>query len=620
MLSLPTLLLRAFTKAILGVALLLPLHGGAQGVLVQIEGAGGLDVTPSLAVLEDPAGTLTLPDVLAADQAGRMQPRPGAAQALSLGFTRSAFWLRLAVRNPTGMPVPQMLEVSNARISSVSLHVPDAAGRYTYAETGGDMPFASRPVVHRQLVFPLVVPPQSQQVVYLRVQSTIGLLVPVQLWPEPDFHTHTRNDYMLQSWYYGMAAAMLVFNLMLWLAMRDRIYLYYVAFVGASAATLASKSGLAAEYLWPDVLVWSNYSYYTCASLALAAFIAFSRRMLDTPKVLPRVDLALRGLLALHLLAPLVYGTAIAEVARLATAFFLVSALTMLVVGVWCAIKRTRSAYFYLSAFGLLMVGSLVTTFRTFGWLPTNLLTVDGMQLGSSLEMLLLAFALADRFNQMRRDKLLAQRELTATQNRLLQTLQASEQALAERVEERTRQLQEANERLEALSMVDGLTGIANRRHFDQVLHREWTRLERVGQPLALVMLDVDWFKPYNDHFGHQAGDECLRAVAQAIGSVSRASDLVARYGGEEFVLVAPATDAAQARLMAQRACDAVLALDLPHPTAPHGRVTLSCGVAVVLPGPNNSSQALLGDADEALYKAKAQGRNRVVVAEPLEG
>jgi len=167
---------------------------------------------------------------------------------------------------------------------------------------------------------------------------------------------------------------------------------------------------------------------------------------------------------------------------------------------------------------------------------------------------------------------------------------------------------------------VDGLTGIANRRHFDQVLHKEWTRLERAGQPLALVMLDVDWFKRYNDHFGHQAGDECLRAVAQAISGVSRASDLVARYGGEEFVIIAPGTDGPQALQMAQRACDAVRALGMPHPLAYESVVTVSCGVAVTVPGPDDSLENLLGQADDALYEAKAQGRNRVVLAEPLGG
>lgn len=609
---------RAAIKIIVNVVLLLPLWVAAQGVAVQAVGAGALDVSPALAVLEDAEGSLTLPDVLAADRAGRMVPRPGASQGLSLGFTRSAFWLRLEVRNPGAAVAHQLLEVSNARISHVSFFAPDDAGRYTETRTGGDMPFATRAVAHRQLVFPLQVAPQAAQVVYLRVQSTIGLIVPVQLWARPDLDEHTHTDYMLHAWYYGMATAMLVFNLMLWVALRDRIYGYYVVFVGSTVVMLASKAGLAAQYIWPEVLVWGNFSYYTAASLGATAFCLFTRHMLDTATVLPRVHRVLLALAVVHLMAPLAYWFAIAPVARYATLLFLVSALALAAVGVWCALLRMRSAYFYMGAFGMLMVGSLVTTARSFGWLPTNAFTVNGFQLGSNLEMLLLAFALADRFNQMRREKHIAQRALVSTQQQLVDTLRASEQELAERVEERTRQLQVANERLEALSMVDGLTGIANRRHFDQVLHKEWTRLERTGQPLALVMLDVDWFKRYNDHFGHQAGDECLRAVAQAISGVSRASDLVARYGGEEFVIIAPGTDGLQAQQMAQRACDAVRTLGLPHPLAYEAVVTVSCGVAVTVPGPDDNLENLLGQADDALYEAKAQGRNRVVLAEPL--
>ncbi|NBW48993.1 MAG: diguanylate cyclase [Betaproteobacteria bacterium] len=611
---------RAAIKIIVSVILLLPLWVAAQAVPVQAVGAGAMDVSPALAVLEDADGSLTLPEVLAADRAGRMVPRPGASQGLSLGFTRSAFWLRLEVRNPGSAVAHQLLEVSNARISHVSFFVPDDAGRYTETRTGGDLPFATRAVAHRHLVFPLQVAPQATQVVYLRVQSTIGLIVPVQLWARPDLDEHTHTDYMLHAWYYGMATAMLVFNLMLWVALRDRIYGYYVVFVGATALMLASKAGLASQYFWPGALVWSNFSYYTAASVGAAAFCLFTRRMLDTATVLPRVHRALQALAAVHLLAPLVYWFAITPVARFATLLFLLTVLAVTAVGAWCAFLRMRSAYYFLGAFGMLAVGSLVTTARSFGWLPTNAFTVNGFQLGSNLEMLLLAFALADRFNQMRREKHMAQRELVSTQQQLVETLRASELELAQRVEERTRQLQAANARLEALSMVDGLTGIANRRHFDQVLLKEWARLERAGQPLALVMLDVDWFKRYNDHFGHQAGDECLRGVAQAISGVSRASDLVARYGGEEFVIIAPGTDGSQALQMAQRACDAVRALGMPHPLAYESVVTVSCGVAVTVPGPEDSLESLLGQADDALYEAKAQGRNRVVLAEALGG
>lgn len=609
----------AAIKMIAIVVLFCPLWLAAQGVPVQRVGAGVLEVSAALAVLEDAGGRMTLPEAVAADRAGAFALRPGAADGLALGFTASAFWLRLEIRNPGPDTVRQLLELANPRISRVTLYQPDAAGAYTATHTGGDLPFASRPFANRQLVFPLTLGPQATQVLYLRVQSSIGLIVPARLWAEPDFWGNMVEDYTLQAWYFGMAAAMLLFNLMLWLALQDRVYAYYVAFGSGMAMTVATKTGLAGQYLWPEPLVWGNFSYFSAASLTLAAFCLFTRRMLNTVVVAPRIHRALLVLAVLHGVAPLVYYGALAKVASLAVVFFMFSGVFLGAVALHCAWQRQRMAYFYLGAFGILMLSGLVTTARSFGWLPTNVLTVNGFQWGSCLEMFMLAFALADRYTQVRREKNLAQQALGAAQMQLVDTLRASEQELSRRVEERTHALEAANARLEALSMVDGLTGIANRRHFDQVLHKEWARLERAGQPLALVMLDVDWFKRYNDHFGHQAGDECLRAVAQAISGVSRASDLVARYGGEEFVIIAPATDGPQAAHMAQRACEAVRALGLPHPLAYESVVTVSCGVAVTVPGPEDTLENLLGQADDALYEAKAQGRNRVVLAQPLD-
>ena len=608
---------RVAIKFIAYCLMLLPLWVSAAAVDVRAPGSGSVDPGPAVAVLEDVSGAFTLAEVLAADRAGGFEKGAEVAKGLSLGYSRSAFWLRLAVRNPELRPVEQLLEVSNARISSVSLYVPDASGNYKAMVTGGDAPFANRPYPHRHFVFPLSVSPQSEQVVYMRVQNSSSLIVPLRLWEPHDFDIASRPEYMVQGWYFGMASAMVLFNLLLWLAIRDRIYIYYVIFVLAMAVTVASKTGLGAQYLWPASLVWGNFSFFTAISFTLAAFYPFTRRMLDTPRTMPRVDSVMQLMTWVHVLAPVAYWFALPVVAPYGTAFFGFTILFYGGVAVWGSIRRMRAAYFQLGAFSLLLAGTLMAVLRAYGWVPTNIFTVDGLQLGSVFEMLVLALALADRFNEMRREKMSAQSELVAIQDQLVDTLQASEKELAYRVEKRTRQLQAANARLEALSMVDGLTGIANRRHFDQVLHKEWARLERVGQPLALVMLDVDWFKRYNDHFGHQAGDECLREVALAISGVSRASDLVARYGGEEFVIIAPGNDGPQALQMAQRACDAVRELAMLHPLSEEGFVTLSCGVAFTVPGPESSPENLLGNADNALYEAKAQGRNRVVLAQP---
>jgi diguanylate cyclase (GGDEF)-like protein len=175
-------------------------------------------------------------------------------------------------------------------------------------------------------------------------------------------------------------------------------------------------------------------------------------------------------------------------------------------------------------------------------------------------------------------------------------------------------QLNAANKELQRLSTTDGLTGIPNRRMFDELSVREWRRCERMKKPIALVMLDIDNFKLFNDEYGHSAGDECLRAVAgQVARAAPRAADLAARYGGEEFVLVLGETDSDGARWVAENVRQHVNELGIPHAT-PSRRVTISCGVASAMPRSGLSLDVLLRSADHALYQAKAAGRDMVVV------
>lgn len=188
--------------------------------------------------------------------------------------------------------------------------------------------------------------------------------------------------------------------------------------------------------------------------------------------------------------------------------------------------------------------------------------------------------------------------------------------SLERKVTERTRALEEANHRLEQLSITDPLTGLANRRRFADALETEWRRAQQTGRPIALAMIDIDQFKLYNDHFGHLGGDDCLRRVAAALnGGVRPGSDLAARYGGEEFAIVLPGTDVAGARAVAERLRAGVEAMRVAHPQAIHGVVTISIGVAAFVPTAESASADALALADAALYEAKHGGRNRVALA-----
>ncbi len=182
-----------------------------------------------------------------------------------------------------------------------------------------------------------------------------------------------------------------------------------------------------------------------------------------------------------------------------------------------------------------------------------------------------------------------------------------------QQLEETNRHLQQVNLELERLSVTDALTGIANRRCFDQQLEQEWRRARRDRRMLALVMVDVDLFKRFNDTYGHQQGDECLRRVAQAMaGELHRSGDMIARYGGEEFILLLPGLDLQQAGQMAERLRASVAALDIPHQHSPSGRVSVSLGIVARVPHAKMRVETLIHDADDALYRAKAEGRDRV--------
>lgn len=189
-------------------------------------------------------------------------------------------------------------------------------------------------------------------------------------------------------------------------------------------------------------------------------------------------------------------------------------------------------------------------------------------------------------------------------------------QQAEQRLAEANRHLQQVNAELEKLSATDTLTGIANRRRFEQALAEEWRRAQRDQYPLAIIMVDVDRFKAFNDTYGHPEGDECLHRVAQALAScLHRSGDLVARYGGEEFILLLPQSNLEQATEVGDRLCTVVQELAIPHQFSCTGVVTVSVGVAALTPRPNTFPDLLIGLADNALYDAKAGGRNSVRVA-----
>lgn len=389
-----------------------------------------VSLTEYFAVLEDPSRTLTLADVQTPDVASRFTGGRAPAAALSYGFTGSAYWLRLSLRNASDHPVERLLEIGYPILSSIQFYKPTADGAYQSLVTGVATPFSTRPYPSRFFVFPLALPAHSDQVVYLRLESVSSMLVPAVLWEPRAFHAHERDDYAAQAWYFGMATALILFNLLLFVALRDVVYLLYSGFALSTALTISASNGWGKEFIWPGTTLWSDIAISVFGSLTLAALLLFMRRMLNTREVMPRLDRLIKVFVGIQLLFAIGVAVSPPAFAVPGTLVLLATTVLILSVGIVCAlVKRQRIAVFFVAAFSMWIAGVAVVGLKTVTLLPANALTMNGYQIGSALEMLLLAFALAYRFNMIRRQ---ATKDVKQANASLEQRLRAREAELTE--------------------------------------------------------------------------------------------------------------------------------------------------------------------------------------------
>ena len=279
-----------------------------------------------------------------------------------------------------------------------------------------------------------------------------------------------------------------------------------------------------------------------------------------------------------------------------------------------CLVQAARrdipGARIFLAAWSVLVLGSLTLALRNFGWLPSNALTTYAMHIGSALEVLLLAFALAARLLAFKQQKEAAQASALAAQAQLVGTLREHEIELEQRVSERTVELAAANARLEAMAMQDPLTGLANRTALERHIAHAMRRTRRREDYLAVMLIDLDGFKQINDQLGHETGDEVLRCIANRLKAIAREADFIARLGGDEFVLVAEnMLSQEQTHFIAERFLDT---LSMPIELGEHS-VSVGASIGITLTRSAQPDMALLlREADSAMYARKRSGRHGV--------
>jgi len=359
----------------------------------------------TMQVYEDPGGQATIADVRAQAAAGHFKPHDKAT--LNAGYSRSAFWLKIDLQYRPTNPSAQrtwLLELAYPPLDHLDLYLPDAGGDYQLVrQTGDALPFATREIRQNNYLFGLSFAPGQAQTVYLRLQSEGSIQAPVTLWSSTAYLEEQPVRLYVLGLIYGVLLGMLVYNLFIFLSVRDTSYLYYIVYIASFGLYQLSVNGAAVEYFWPNNPWWANAAtpfFIGCSGLFGSQFARSFLRTATHSRWLDRV------LLALIAFSTLVVGlslmTSYALALRLATALALVFTVAIFAAGVFAWWRGLRVARYFIIAWSAFLLGGVVNTMMVLGYLPNVFLTMYASQIGSALEVALLSLALADRINAMR--------------------------------------------------------------------------------------------------------------------------------------------------------------------------------------------------------------------------
>ena len=474
-----------------------PLAGLTQTAPLTVGSDGRYPLSGVFSYFEDKTASLTLEQVLQAPVQALFKPIGTAATTTNFGATRSAIWLRVQLLADDTAPTHWLLEVANPALDRLDVYQSNRSGGFDHQAGGDSQPFSDRPVAHRSHVKPITLQPGHSTTLYLRIWSLGTVSAPTTLWQPQALWASDQQSYSVFSLYFGLLGGLLLYNLLLYLSVRDRAYLIYVAFVAAIGLSQASNSGLAAQFLWPDSVWWNNNAVNATNALSGTFGMLFACTFLASRVTMPSLDRWMRlltlcwaGSCGAALLLP--YRVAV----WLVTSLALVGVATIALAGTLAMVRKHPGAQYFGLAWGALLLGVVVLTLHNNGFLPSNVFTANALLIGSSLEMVLLSFALADRINTARREKELAQAQ-TASEQALVQALQQSQEhyrAVIEHVGEGMLVVkdgrivfvnQRASEIFEASRKAIVQQGVAtDLQPDDRAMMQERLRLRLAGQPV----------------------------------------------------------------------------------------------------------------------------------------
>lgn len=532
-----------------------------------------------VAVLEDSRQALDFSAIPLLAQQGIFKPQ--AKAELSLGNRGNPWWVRLDLPPlaPGSSPVWH-LELEKGIIDNLDLYLPltQPPGGWLHLAAGVQRPRPPEQEDFRSQVFRLPDQLDWSRPCYLRLESQASLSMRIRLWSDDGFPALVYRDSLVFGLIYGIMAAMMLFNLVMYLSMRDRAYLVYLAYVGSLLlAQVVMQGHLRSLLKMPSPGLTQLLAFSLGCSQLFA--VLFTRAFLLTRANAPFWDKILNIFVVMSMGVMFLAAVNRSDLAAyLGYATASLAPIHAWITGWVCLRRGFRPARFFLLAWTVLILGTLSFILGFLGLAPKLILALPASR---ALEAILLTFALAYRVRDLHRER---------------------------------EQLAQSQRRYREMSITDGLTGLYNRRYFESRLASELDHARRLENPLSLIMLDLDNFKAFNDRHGHLEGDQMLKSLAAVLRLSLREGDCACRYGGEEFAVILPASDLDGARLVAERVRSGMERGLFRESAGEPSEVTLSLGVARL--NPDEEALGLVARADLALYRAKAAGKNRVEVAE----
>lgn len=574
-------------------------------------GSSGQGLSGQVDLLEDPSGKLGIADLQRANVQAGFRPADGRESA---GRSPSAWWLRVTLQKGIDAPARWWLELGGMLVLDARLYLPDGQDGWIERASGERVPFAEgRDYPYRRGLFELPELDDQPLTIYVRSYDPAGNLFPLRIWQLGDLQLMSGEENFTYGLIYGVVLALLLYNLFILFSLRDRAYFWYVLTTGCSLLMMLAMSGHAQQYLWPNIATPVWLDRMTMPSLWSVLLMRFTIALLSRPGGSPWPSRVLNVVCGLYGVAILINALGMRHEASLLIA--LLPVLTMPIALGWAALRSWQGfvpARFYLIGYGFVLVSAVILLLRAGGVIPPLPLIGYFFPLAVSLEAILFSFALAYRIQMLRQEKAVALRLADREKSARLEQIQRSAEELQGAVELRTAELADANRQLQHAAFHDSLTELPNRRYLLERLDAAMADSLRRGESLALLLLDLDHFKPINDQHGHDAGDFVLRALGQRLQAHLRRGDFAARLGGDEFaVLVTGPGVKSELPQIVERLLQAL------NQPVEYGGASLLVGVSIgTARFPDDADQLteLYKAADSALYQAKQLGRGTYVI------